>query len=93
MKPKLRQAFHVFLLVITLGASSAQLVSIPGSANAQDVQQTILGNWEGLLTVSTVKLRLVLKVSKNAEGNLTAVMDSIDQPNANISDLRLQISD
>lgn len=39
----------------------------------------IEGMWEGLLDVGAAKLRLVLKVSKAADGSLTAKADSPDQ--------------
>lgn len=39
----------------------------------------IEGAWEGILDVGAVKLRLVLKVSKAADGGLTAKADSPDQ--------------
>ncbi len=39
----------------------------------------IEGNWLGALDVSGFKLRLVLKVSKTADGALKATMDSLDQ--------------
>ncbi|MGH9874827.1 MAG: alpha/beta hydrolase family protein [Pyrinomonadaceae bacterium] len=39
----------------------------------------IEGNWSGALDVGTFKLRLVLKISKSAEGKLTATVDSLDQ--------------
>src|SRR3954451_14785668 len=45
---------------------------------------TIGGNWLGVLPVNgDIRLRLLLKVSAAADGSLSAVMDSLDQANAN----------
>src|ERR1700690_4091275 len=41
--------------------------------------QDIVGDWNGKLTVGTAELRLVLHVSKSADGSLTATLDSVDQ--------------
>ncbi len=40
--------------------------------------------WQGALEVGSVKLRLVLKISKAPDGTLTATMDSIDQGAMNL---------
>lgn len=50
-----------------------------GLANAQDVT----GDWQGTLDTGMGQLRLLLHVSKGADGGLKATLDSIDQPNAN----------
>lgn len=42
-------------------------------------QPAIDGSWEGALEVSAVKLRLVLKITKAADGQLAAKLDSVDQ--------------
>ena len=41
--------------------------------------QDIVGDWNGKLTVGTAELRLVLHVTKGADGSLGATLDSIDQ--------------
>ncbi len=41
--------------------------------------QDIVGDWNGKLTIGTVELRLVLHVSKAADGSLKATLDSVDQ--------------
>src|SRR5579863_7146670 len=41
--------------------------------------QDIVGDWNGKLTVGTAELRLVLHVTKAADGSLTATLDSIEQ--------------
>ncbi len=51
------------------------------SAFAQN-NTNIEGNWLGTLEVNGIKIRLVLKISKIADGSLAAKLDSIDQ-NAN----------
>lgn len=42
-------------------------------------QSGVEGTWQGTLDVGAMKLRLGLHVSKNAEGQLTSKLDSIDQ--------------
>jgi hypothetical protein len=42
------------------------------AAGAAANQQTIVGNWEGTLSVGAQKFRLVLKVSSAADGTLKA---------------------
>ena len=41
--------------------------------------QDIVGDWNGTLTVGTAELRLVLHITKGADGSLKATLDSIDQ--------------
>src|SRR5579859_1175985 len=50
-----------------------------GLARAQD----IAGDWMGTLRAGGAELRLVLHVTKGADGSLKATLDSIDQPGAN----------
>lgn len=52
-------------------------------SRATQTPSPIAGNWEGLLTIGTVKLRLILKISATPDGGLKAVMDSVDQPGGN----------
>src|ERR1700752_1380614 len=57
-----------------------------GTSNLrQDSKQvtSISGNWEGVLNVGAQKLRLVLKITSGPNGQLQAVVDSVDQPNGN----------
>jgi pimeloyl-ACP methyl ester carboxylesterase len=42
-------------------------------------QSGVEGTWQGTLDVGAIKMRLGLHVSKNAEGQLTSKLDSIDQ--------------
>jgi hypothetical protein len=50
------------------------------SAMTQLQGQTLEGSWEGVLVVGSAKLRLVLKISRSADGALKATVDSLDQP-------------
>ena len=65
------QGFFVVVLATIIVASNAL------AAFRQDLN--IEGNWEGTLDVGAAKLRLVLKVTKAADGSLTAKADSPDQ--------------
>jgi hypothetical protein len=46
---------------------------------AQQAASNVEGNWLGALDVGGFKLRLLLKISKAADGALTAKVDSLDQ--------------
>jgi uncharacterized protein len=48
-------------------------------ATSISVAQDIVGDWNGKLTVGRAELRLVLHVTKSADGSLKATLDSIDQ--------------
>lgn len=71
------------LLVVTASVSFAY--QIPKANAATQTVETpqatpgIEGNWQGTLDVGSFKLRLILKISKAADGKLTATMDSLDQ--------------
>ena len=72
------------LLLSGLGISNLQ----------QDSKQvSVSGNWESVLKLGDQKLRLVLKVSDGPNGQLQAVMDSLDQPggdNLEVDSITLQ---
>lgn len=54
----------------------AALTGLTGTAlHAQDAT----GNWQGTLRASGTEIRIVIHISKNAAGNLTATFDSPDQ--------------
>lgn len=53
---------------------AASLTALGQSQNA-----SIEGNWLGALEIGGGKLRLVVKVTKNADGSFKATLDSIDQ--------------
>lgn len=48
-------------------------------ATGLSFSQDIVGDWNGKLTIGQAELRLVLHVSKAADGSLKATLDSIDQ--------------
>ncbi|MEP6707453.1 MAG: hypothetical protein ABJC05_08040, partial [Pyrinomonadaceae bacterium] len=70
----------LFLNVATVaGVRSA---GFPGRVHQQaddPARQKLVGTWQGILDAGAVKLRLVLKVAKEANGSLKATMDSPDQ--------------
>lgn len=55
------------------------LFLVVSSALAQAPKEPIEGIWQGTLAVGAIQLRLVLKISKNADGTLKATLDSVDQ--------------
>src|SRR5271157_1417584 len=62
--------FAVLLVFLLAGVSLAP---------AQD----IAGDWQGTLNADGAELRLVLHITKAADGSLKATLDSIDQPGGN----------
>src|SRR6187551_2176530 len=66
-----------------LAASSA--ISMRGFAQQRPTSaDRFAGNWLGSLATPGLSLRMALTVSREANGNLTAVMTSLDQGNAKI---------
>jgi RNA polymerase sigma factor (sigma-70 family) len=61
------------------GGSKAFAAIQDAAAQTGASNQSIEGAWEGTLDFGGAKLRLVLKVSKGADGSLTAKADSPDQ--------------
>ncbi len=61
------------ILILAIFVAAATL------ARAQD----IAGDWQGTLSAGGAELRLVLHVTKAADGSLKATLDSIDQAGAN----------
>jgi fermentation-respiration switch protein FrsA (DUF1100 family) len=49
------------------------------AATSFSLAQDIVGDWNGKLNVGTAELRLVLHITKAADGSLGATLDSIDQ--------------
>jgi len=58
-----------------------RLSTLSSGATTEDIE----GIWMGTLKVSTVELRIVFKISANADGTLVATMDSPDQGAGNIA--------
>ena len=73
------------LTKLTLVTSLSLIAAIvnPGVMATQAKEGSISGNWESVLKVGDQKLRLVLKVNSSKDGVLNAVLDSLDQANAN----------
>ena len=67
----------LFLLSVLLVLTAASY-RVQALASFQ-VTSGVEGNWQGALEVSGFKLRLVLKISKTADGKLKATVDSLDQ--------------
>ena len=79
-----KRAFQLtltLLLILALGG----LLEIVANRPIQDSKKVspLQGNWESVLLIGDLKLRLVLKVTEGADGKLSALLDSLDQPNAN----------
>ena len=78
--------FGIFLLLFSVSVPLA-LPRLVTGATISGKQPVVLsqaasgveGNWRGALDVGTFKLRLVLKISKSADGKLMATVDSLDQ--------------
>src|SRR5258706_16457362 len=55
--------------------------------------QDIVGDWNGKLTIGQAELRLVLHVTKAADGSLKATLDSIDQGAPGIPENAVMLKD
>ena len=77
----------VFLVCLSLASQlppvSAAGTGGPSTASSQ-APSDIDGDWLGTLDVGSLKLRLVVKISKSADGRLKATVDSPDQ---NVKDI------
>jgi pimeloyl-ACP methyl ester carboxylesterase len=74
--------FYATLVASTAGSGYATALSPSGSTQPQadDAgRRDIQGNWQGVLNTAVGKLRLILKVTRTADGTLKATMDSPDQ--------------
>jgi pimeloyl-ACP methyl ester carboxylesterase len=65
----MRAAGLIFILFLSL-----YIPQSPGTA-----QKQVAGNWLGVLEVSGLKLRILLKITQAADGKLSAKFDSVDQ--------------
>jgi pimeloyl-ACP methyl ester carboxylesterase len=73
----------ILILVVYLSSAPRTIASTldvpwPSTLSLQ-AASGVEGNWQGALDVGAFKLRLVLKISKSADGKLTATVDSLDQ--------------
>ncbi len=55
--------------------------------------QDVTGDWQGLLNTGTTRLRLVLQITKNSAGNLTAILVSVDQGGKSIPVSSISLKD
>jgi pimeloyl-ACP methyl ester carboxylesterase len=68
------------LFVILTASSSARSGDRVNAAGASpQANQNIEGFWQGTLDAGAVKLRLLMKFLRNAEGKLVGLLDSLDQ--------------
>ena len=70
------KTLHTFIVVVALALGSLAYQSSQSGTE-------IGGNWLGVLNTGESQLRLLLKISAGENGSITAVMDSLDQPNSN----------
>src|SRR5712671_575828 len=78
----IRALLSILLLVTTWVSLESRIPIVVAAiqiANTLQDSPGVEGNWRGALDVSGFKLRLVLKISKTADGKLTATVDSLDQ--------------
>lgn len=73
--------FRLLILLATLAVLNfaAPGVGARPAQNNTDNNQNLQGNWQGKLNATFGGLRLVLKISKAADGTFKATMDSPDQ--------------
>jgi pimeloyl-ACP methyl ester carboxylesterase len=75
--------FLVMLIAVGSAIGPANAGTLNQSTNSQaasvDAGSNLQGNWQGTLNSGAGKLRLVIKVSKAADGAFKATMDSPDQ--------------
>ena len=77
MRNKSAFIIGIFVALILISALSA----LSKGAETEDIE----GVWMGTLKVSVVELRIVFKISANADGTLAATLDSPDQGAENIA--------
>jgi pimeloyl-ACP methyl ester carboxylesterase len=80
----------LFTILFAFGSTSGFTNAAPGyqktadQAASVETGRSIQGSWQGTLNSGIGKLRLVLKISKAADGALKATMDSPDQGAADL---------
>lgn len=79
----------VLIAVVVLGLFIIARKPEPVKAPSQALQEI----WQGALDVGGIRLRLVLKISKNPDGTLKATLDSVDQGAMNLSVDSIAIED
>lgn len=71
-------------LLVLVAVAVLGLLLVAKKPEPPKVSQAPQEIWQGALEVSGVKLRLVLKISKNPDGTLKATLDSVDQGAMNL---------
>jgi uncharacterized protein len=71
--------FPLAILLVALAASGQEPPKPPSGTVLQVQAPSLTGAWEGALELGSARLRLVLKVSRGADGGLKATADSPDQ--------------
>ena len=67
-------------LLLLLGIPYEELAT---AKDSRSQQLGASGTWEGTLAIGPQKLRLELKISEESDKSLSAVLNSLDQPNSN----------
>lgn len=71
-------------LLVLIAVVLLSLLMVAKRSELPKVSQVPQEIWQGALDVGGVKLRLVLKISKNPDGTLKATLDSVDQGAMNL---------
>lgn len=82
MHPKTIRPLLILTILTTLVSFAHQSPTARAAVLSTEASQAtsgVEGNWHGALDVGGFKLRLVLKISKSADGMLKASVDSLDQ--------------
>jgi len=58
-------------------------ISATSGVGSFQAKTNLAGNWESVLVIGETKLRLVLKIAQTENSAMSAVLDSLDQPNSN----------
>jgi fermentation-respiration switch protein FrsA (DUF1100 family) len=72
-------SFLLFSLLFVTSASQPAIARASVATVLSPQAAGVEGNWLGALDVGGFKLRLVLKISRSADGKLAATVDSLDQ--------------
>jgi pimeloyl-ACP methyl ester carboxylesterase len=69
----------VFLMTVVMLGSQAQIFAKASLRSFPQSNQGAEGFWQGSLQAGVFKLRLLMKISRTADGKLTGTLDSLDQ--------------
>jgi pimeloyl-ACP methyl ester carboxylesterase len=94
IKKILRNLIAVALFwVFGTGVAKAFAAIQDATAQSSAPNRSVEGMWEGTLDAGAVKLRFVLKISRGADGSLTAKADSPDQGATNLQVDTISLND